>query len=52
MWKKAEIKKMNKKIYEWVATSLSILGAILNAFLIKEGFIFWGLQISFGLSLD
>lgn len=33
---------MNKKIYEWAATILSIFGAILNAFLIKEGFYIWG----------
>ena len=33
---------MDKRIYEWVATILSIEGAILNAFLIKEGFYIWG----------
>ncbi|MDD5651000.1 MAG: nicotinamide mononucleotide transporter [Candidatus Nanoarchaeia archaeon] len=33
-----------EKIYEWIATFLSIIGAILNAFLIKEGFYIWGLS--------
>ena len=32
---------MNQKVIEWCATVLSILGAILNAFLIKEGFYLW-----------
>jgi nicotinamide riboside transporter PnuC len=31
----------NKKILEWIATTFSIGGAILNAFLIKEGFYLW-----------
>jgi len=31
----------NKKIFEWSATILSIAGAILNAFLLKEGFYLW-----------
>lgn len=34
---------MNKKVWEWTATILSIAGAILNAFLIKQGFYIWGL---------
>ncbi len=33
---------MDKGVYEWTATILSIFGAILNAFLIKEGFYIWG----------
>lgn len=33
-----------EKIMEWIATFLSILGAILNAFLIKEGFYIWGVS--------
>ena len=32
----------DKKLLEWSATILSILGAILNAFLIKESFYIWG----------
>lgn len=34
---------MDKKVYEWIATVLSIFGAILNAFLIREGFYVWGI---------
>ena len=37
---------MDKRIYEWAATCLSIFGAILNAFLIKEGFYIWGIANS------
>lgn len=52
MRKKTEM-KINKKVTEWTATILSITGAILNAFLIKEGFYIWGLAnfiwIIFGL---
>ncbi|MFA5176348.1 MAG: nicotinamide mononucleotide transporter [Candidatus Nanoarchaeia archaeon] len=33
-----------EKIMEWIATVLSIFGAILNAFLIKEGFYIWGVS--------
>lgn len=33
---------MDKRAYEWIATLLSIEGAILNAFLIKGGFYIWG----------
>ena len=34
---------MKKQYYEWTATILSIIGALMNAFLIKEGFYIWGL---------
>lgn len=37
---------MNKKFYEWTATFFSIIGAILNALLIKEGFYIWGVANS------
>jgi len=37
---------MDKRVYEWTATSLSILGAILNAFLIKQGFYIWAVANS------
>jgi hypothetical protein len=30
------------KIIEWSATILAIIGAILNAFLMKKGFYIWG----------
>ena len=33
---------MKKQYYEWTATILSIIGALMNAFLIKEGFYIWG----------
>jgi nicotinamide riboside transporter PnuC len=33
--------RLNKKYLEWAATILSIIGAILNAFLLKEGFYLW-----------
>ena len=34
--------KINRKHLEWAATILSIFGAMMNAFLIKEGFYVWG----------
>ena len=33
--------KSQKKILEWAATLLSIIGALLNAFLLKQGFYIW-----------
>ena len=45
--------KLDKKKLEWIATLLSVTGAVLNAFLIKEGFYIWGVAnfiwISVGL---
>ncbi len=40
-----------EKSYEWIATFLSITGAILNAFLIKEGFYLWGISNIFWVIL-
>lgn len=44
---------MKKQYYEWTATVLSIIGALMNAFLLKEGFYIWGVAnliwIYFGL---
>lgn len=37
-------KETKSKAIEWGATALSITGAILNAFLMKEGFYVWGIS--------
>jgi hypothetical protein len=36
--------KRNKILIEWAATILTIAGAILNVFLVKEGFYIWGIS--------
>jgi len=35
------MKSKNNVIIEWVATTIAVIGAILNAFLFKQGFYFW-----------
>ena len=35
------MREKTKIFVEWVATALAIIGAIMNAFLIKEGFYLW-----------
>ena len=35
------MKEKTMKIIEWVATILAITGALLNAFLMKQGFYLW-----------
>ena len=35
------MKEKTKVIIEWIATTLAIVGAVMNAFLMKEGFYLW-----------